>query len=393
MSNPTISSNIDTDSDNSFTIIISNLMILDDDGGATLDNIPSSYLPLPNSLITNGAPSNLKDLKKLVGSENINIKYYAKINGTMTSFNCGCTYYLQMKGAWSGDQQDSKIRYTTIFTTTSNNTQPIDTEWIKLETTSSDIILDNARVQRFDNSVSACSVCAQEPGFDGCSVSVRVAVTVNLRNFCITMGKDYMYNTICYNYTSNWLSNNGQIADQQTTDYLADYCNRKYPNANLDIFNPDSTMDQRDYKLCACNMPDSLYTEFKKSLTAAQPAAGSVNSHCLFTPCYESVFKGIDLDGCPQPQCVNYTSLNANDISGDVTVNQDSECVDYYIEPPSAPPSASSRSSTDRSTTNNDDGWPLWIYLILIVFFIIFVMIIIIILMSSKKKKSPKLSY
>jgi hypothetical protein len=184
---------------------------------------------------------------------------------------------------------------------------------------------------------------------------------------------------------------------QQLSDALATYCQQKYPGKTLSIFNDPSSMDPKDYNLCACNMNDVYYTSFLESLDRMFPglkaSLGSIRAQCLLPACSISSFKKTGLDNCPVPQCLEIANIDDSNIAGNVTVNQNANCKQYGITPqPPSPPGPSPGPMPPGPIPPGPavSPWDKYKILIIISIVAVILIIIIIILLITQKKKLIK---
>lgn len=322
----TVTSLVDIGSTNSFTITVSNIALTEDGKSYT---IPS--WPLPQALINQGAPTNLKGLIDLVGSNNVTISYSGQLIGTVGKYNCSCNYDLNASIYYNAS--DQLAAGPTALWGTGGHTDriTINTAYVNIGAIlphNSPYSISSIRANQYNT--SGCKSCIQDPSFAEVKMNIKAQVKVNLDAYCITMGTNNIHGDICFTYYKQKISDGNVGMDAQTTAYLTDadsgYCPRRFPGDQLDIFYTQPfIMDQKDYELCACNMPAYEYNEFKSSVIGTNPELGQFNAQCLFTPCYNSVFKPAALKECPTPNCINIVSMNGSTVDGPLTVNQDIE--------------------------------------------------------------------
>jgi hypothetical protein len=222
---------------------------------------------------------------------------------------------------------------------------PVNTDWVQFNYTGSSIITKISTDQICNESGGGGCGCTFEKkgGWSGVTISLLVDVNINMVSYCTTPNQLNMHNDICYNFMSDYIVNNG--ATQAITDYLSFYCATKYPNATLDLFN--TQFDQKDYNICACNLAQSNYDQFEQSIKSQFPSLdlGSIRPQCIFPPCVNSTFKGIELDNCPLPLCLQIVDIGQNNSAGNVTVNQNANCSQFGITNGSTPSQSSSKYS------------------------------------------------
>ena len=389
-----VTSTLDSPNGNSYTIICQKLINLDDTGNKTMDYIPNDTYITPQRLIDKGAPDNLSKVLRMVGKDNITIRYYAQVVGNLGGM-CDCSWPMQMKGAYDDDQSNAQIRYTTIYSTPKDgDPESIRTDWILLDSVNDYIIMNNARVKTEDPGCG--EICVDEPDFSDTYVNVKVKVTINMTNYCTTPDTENIHNDICYNYMSNWLIDN--TASTQMGQYFNNYCENKFPNSELDIFYTPGAMDEKDYNICACNFSQQNYDDFKTSVLQTQPGLSVVSAQCIFTPCKNSLFKPPQLNGCPAPACLNVTNISGNTIEGgDINVSQD--CASYVNTSNNVDESGTPIDTTTTTTsvpnpdsTTNTDSMSSWVWFVigLVVLLLIGLVIFVIYMISRRNKKSSK---
>jgi hypothetical protein len=165
---------------------------------------------------------------------------------------------------------------------------------------------------------------------------------------------------------------------------MRDYCNRKYPNKGLSIFNQPVQIDKKDYEICACNMPEQDYDQFLTSLKKQFPKLdfGNIKPNCLLPACNISSFKPSNLDNCPVPQCLSIINVTDNNIAGPAVINSSVNCSKYGITgsgpvPPTPEPVA------EESFLQK---YKIYIIGILVIVLIIILIIVIIFIVKRKKK-------
>ncbi|AUL77469.3 mg777 protein [Tupanvirus deep ocean] len=378
---------------NSFSIYKNNILNCDSHGNASA-SFGASDLPIPTGVIS-GAPSNLHDLVSQVGANAVTMSYYAQANGKVSSHDCWATYTLYVQGRLSDGTSTSKIG----ITRTSNDPGKggsVSTNWQALTTNTNAVITYLGSQEDCNGSGCGCKF-ESKGGWDGVSISLRIDVTVDLMTYC-TKGQN-IYQDMCYNYISDYITGVGPT--QQISDYMATYCNTKYPSGTLSMFNDPTKMDSKDYQICACNMPDQDYQQFYQSIEGQFPNLdlGSIPANCLLPACVTSPFKSNKLNGCPIPQCLEIVNIDNSNIAGPVTVNQGANCTKYGIQPsppgtpaapgtlppaPYSPPSAGPPSQPSGESFISRYRW--WI----VGAFVILVLLLIILLTTGKKGKGKR---
>lgn len=363
---------------NYFDILMPNLLQCNSNGSSLIGSMPIQLLNLPKNIATLSIP-NLPTLVNTVGTNNVKITYFATAVGNISSCS-QCNLLCQ--GNWSGSNSDPtspEIGVTTIASASSNIVTLSGNE-VQLNTSAPNIVIKSIQTSSKGGG-----------NWSGVNVSLRVHVEVNLSNYCTTMGKNYITGDICYNYMSGYLpsltSQSPYKISEATSNYLTNYCARQFPNGTLDLFNPNSNIDPKDYNICACNMGPQTYNEFKTSLTGEYPSLsiGTINPNCLFTPCLQSDFKP---DQCPVPQCFNAVVMSGNDISGSVDINQSANCTSLGISSDGTDNGSSDGSSDGTDTTTNNFISKYKIPIIILLIFILVIIIILILFFIFKKKQN-----
>ena len=317
----TVTSLVDIGSTNSFTITVSNIALTEDGKSYTIP-----LWPVPQALINQGAPTSLAGLFDLVGSNNIEISYSGQLIGTVGKYNCSCNYDLNATIYYAGP---NVLAGPTALWGTGGDTSrvTINTPYVSIGTIlphTAPYSIESARANQYNT--AGCKSCGQDPSFAEVRMNVKIQVKVNLDAYCITWGSNNIHDNICYTYYKQKISDGNVGMDAVTTAYMTDYCLRRFPTEQLEIFyDQPLIMDIKDYELCACNMPAYEYNEFKSSIIGTNPELGQFNAQCLFTPCYNSVFKPAALKECPTPNCINIASINNSTVDGPITFNQDIE--------------------------------------------------------------------
>jgi len=320
----------------SFTINKNNVLVPDAYGNGSVV-FTVDQLPIPITDLA-GLPQNLFGLINLVGPTNIKMAYYARAYGTVSSHACFATHTLYGFAGLSDTQgKISTQTPNTGLASTSNNFDAggyVDSGWQSLQYNGPLMI---SSFTSSDGCVGSCDpvFCqfATLGGWKQMQISLRIDVTVTLLNYCLTPNQYNINSDLCYNYMSDYLNSGKNPPTQEITDYLKNYCATKFPNKGLEIFNDESIIGVKDYNICACNMDDKYYNQFIQSLKGQFPAMnlGSIRPACLLPECVNSKFKNNQLDGCPIPQCFEVVNISNSGISGNVNINQNSNCATYGI--------------------------------------------------------------
>ena len=371
---------------NTFEIYKNNIIKCDSHGNGQIVFSATDF-PIPPGTIT-GLPDNVDSLVNLVGPNNIAISCYAAAKGSVADHDCEATWTLYV----SGYLKDGTPISTTGIVSSSDDLDsggPINTPWVP-------ILSNGSSSPGIIKTMTQCSGSGCWCGFfiyggwSNAVVSLKLVVTINLVNFCTTMGQNNIKSDLCYNFISDYINNQSFGPTQEISSYLKDYCARNYPNGNLSLFNVGSNMDPRDYYICACNMPDQDYKEFLQSISGQFSSLdlGSIAPNCLLPACKTSPFKGIQLDNCPVPECLLITNVNDSNISGPVTINQNANCSKIGIKSPNSNSNANGPQSRTRKIIDKIKGVKWWVWMIVAIIIIIIIITIVLIVMNSRKNKN-----
>lgn len=343
----------------SFTTTVSNIPLADVDD-KTITAYPNWITPPEFQAM--GYPKSIPEVFDYFGSTNVTCMYYCGLKGQMEGYNCNCKYNIvsSVMGLNSSTAISSIIIWSTGESTKTDET---------LNYVDKPMSQDNPHLTPYyvkaymtDDGRSGCTVCGS-PDFKNVEMIIKVVVQINLDSWCITPNQNYMHDDMCFNYFSD-KGAAAKMQDNVTTTYLRDYCSRKYPDGQLDMFYLSGAMDAKDYQMCACNMPATEYTEFKSSVVGADPQFGPWSAECLFSPCYASNFKPSNINGCPQPDCLNITAINGSTVSGDVTVKQNADCANVQTTNP----------GTDTASTASTSSSYWWILILVSCLLFLFVL-------------------
>lgn len=373
----------------SFSIYSNNVLTCDSHGNGSV-NFSANDFQIPNGILP-GSPATLQDLFLLIGAGNILINYYIQATGSVSSHDCWSTYTLYVQGTLGDGSFTNEIG---VWATSNNpdSGSSVNSGWEILLTGADSIISSLSTHENCNGSGCGCAF-ESKGGWSNVSISLRTDVTVNLLDFCIGTGPNFVYNQndLCYNYISDYITNTSLGPTQPITSAMQNYCTQKFPNSGLDIFNLPATIDSRDYKLCACNMPDQLYQQFEQSIKGQFPNLnlGSIRPNCLLPACINSPFKNNELDNCPIPQCLEIVNINGSTISGPTTINQNQNCSKYGIMGGTTPPSPPPSPTPSQPTLNN--FWSKYKWWIFAFLFIIIALLILVIILPGEHKNKMKI--
>ena len=354
----------------SFSIYSNGILNPDSNGNGTV-TINQSTLTVPQNVIP-GAPTTLADLTN--AGVALTLSYYIQATGSVSSHDCWATYTLYVSGTLPNSVNINKV----AIAKTSNDPDrggSVNSGWQPLITSTTGVI--QTITSSSDCTGSGCGCAFQSKGgWKGVTIDLRIDVVADLLDYC-TQGQNISQD-MCYNYISDYITSQGP--SQAISTYLADYCANKYPNGNLSLFNDPSILGQKDYAICACNMPDQDYQQFYQSIDDKFPnlALGSIRANCLLPACVTSPFKSNELDGCPIPQCLEVVDINSSNIVGNVKINQSANCAQYGIMGPPAPPGTVPPMPPVPSTNGSFLGKYKWWILGIIVLMILIIILIIV---------------
>lgn len=348
----------------------------------------SQDLPIPAGTIT-GSPATLQDLYQMVGPNNISIDYYVSALGSVSSHECWAVYTLYATAVISDPSCTSYTNKVSLASTSDDPSSgaPVNSGWIPLIKNTVALIVS---LQTHEESVGSGTGCKfeSEGGWKTVSISLKIDVAVNLYNYCTLNGTKNIHTDMCYNYISDYIGIKGLGADQHITDYMKSYCITAYPKGGLSIFNEPLTIDQRDYNICGCNMPDQYYQQFEQSIKSQYPNLdlGSIRPNCLLPACVTSTFKNNELSGCPVPQCLDIVNINNSNIADNVNVSQKQKCNQIFnggTPTPGPSPSPSPGPTPSPSTKSFWEKYKWWILGIILVIIILTIVIMFVTTRSS----------
>jgi hypothetical protein len=136
-------------------------------------------------------------------------------------------------------------------------------------------------------------------------------------------------NDTCKNWIVDNVRNGGNAA---IDDKINISCNE------LRINPLNYTNDPNIENICACHFDDTIYENYYQSILEKVPGlqfGGLSSAKCLFPGCPKSQYKPIDILGqnqCPSVQCIQGGTLNNEGrITGDISISQDSNCIQVSI--------------------------------------------------------------
>lgn len=239
-------------------------------------------------------------------------------------------------------------------------------------------------------------------GWRNVSVTLIYEITTDMLSYC-AIGRNLTSNQGCYNYFSDTIA--AGKGTEQMSRVMQEYCARNLPGRSLNDFLPGTTLDPKDVSVCACNMPASMYSTMRSSITGLDPrvAAFPTADVCLFGPCASSQFKPVSSGGCPLPQCLQIVNINNSNFVGEVNIDQSAECATYFPAPPPSPPSgtppavtpatpasssltpASSPPPSTEKSFFQKYGW----YIVGVLIILMIAGILLVLLTSKKPKRRP----
>lgn len=340
-----------------FSIQIPNPIKCDDYGNGSVE-ISKTDLRLPKEApyTGNDGITNLEELMLFVGPNNVILQWWARAEGEVSDHGCFAVYYLTAYGTLT--EAGSTYSVTTTSSTVVWQTErdfgkggSVNGKWEAIGGSTNKIM----RVGYTGNFCDGSCNCRfqRNGGWEKTRVYFMVDVTVYLLDFC-TIGQNIGLSDTCYYYVGEYINVNG--SNLRIDESMLNYCNTKYPGANLDIFNEPNDPEKpgidnvKDRNICSCNMPYRNYDEFYNSVKGYYVTMdfGSIRYQCLFPQCVNSHFLPSNLDGCPVPQCLQYVVLEGNEIyNNNIYINQESNCEqvnitpETYVPPPQEPPPSS----------------------------------------------------
>ena len=327
--------------------------------------ISPSMLKIPADVLY-GAPATLEELINMVGPLAVKMNWYAKASGSVSEHACFATYSLHVWGdayvppATTGGQSIPSVVVWETEHMPSQGTQ-ITGDWVKMTGPTDKVLRQVYTDDECDDTSLGCGCFFPTlGGWKDAMISIRVDVEVAMVTYCTT--GTHIHDDMCYNFIANYIDDFG--VTQQISTYMGEYCKAQYPDGDLSMFNSiEAIGDEKDYHICACNMPLEYYDEFYRSAQGEIEGLniGSIKPACLFPPCVTSSFMPLYLEKCPVPQCLNVVVLDGNDIQGDVDVNQEANCEMYGITEESASSSGTPSTPTDSESKSKIPSWVWWV--------------------------------
>jgi hypothetical protein len=313
-----------------FDILFPGILKPDKSGGSE-KNISGSYT-LPEDLNFKG---DIYQLRDYVGIENFSVKQYAKAEGTFKQGDCAFVRYLNF---W-GKVKEGHIKEIVLYASSTNTEVRFATDW--------KFVNDNPSLLQIIGTSGTCAGSGCGCAFYGWQetvISLKTIVTLNMITACTKEEK--IYDDLCYDFMGTLISGyNNNPAETifpkpYIDSYLSTYCETKYYNKDLSMFNDRHKVDEKDYNICACNMNPTYYLEFINSLREKYPELKleTLKPNCLLPSCTVSNFKPSTLNNCPVPQCLNVVNLRGNKIEGDIHISNNAKCRTIIGSPPAPSP-------------------------------------------------------
>ena len=162
-------------------------------------------------------------------------------------------------------------------------------------------------------------------GWSNINVSMLMFVTVNIVNYCTEPNSDNISNNFCYPLMANYFTNVSSGLDINTEEYINKYCSNKFSDDLLKL-KKDGKINDRDLNICACNMPEESYYSYDELIDPTNKIP-TRQSKCFIGSCLNSNFKPMELRQCPPASCINIASLGSTNVTGNLTVEQQSNCI------------------------------------------------------------------
>lgn len=140
----------------------------------------------------------------------------------------------------------------------------INTDWKLLYQDSNSLLLRLYGSEACATDSNGCPCLIGTGGFHETNISLKIDVRVNLLDFCTK--ENNINHDVCFKYLSEYMADEKSDRKTQVIEYAKEYCD-KYKG--LSIFNlpRDTSITDKDYNFCGCNMNPDYYGEFYKSLT------------------------------------------------------------------------------------------------------------------------------
>lgn len=388
---------------NQFTSTWPGVLDPDKDGNDLHEIDVGTFYPIPEELQRVGWPTTVPALLTLVGANNVNINWYFAPNGTTTGHQCKALRYLAVKGYWQQDA-NGQTEYITVVEADQSlgGTASGDgTAWTAFQLNTHDIFRKLKCEADCDWSIFSGCDCYNNMSWEGLKLDLKMVVTVNIHNWCNSSDGTNYSNALCYNYMGDYIQTYG--VDTDTTNAMQSYCQNKYPNDSLSIFNSVCTLPGGDCQVCACNMAQDNYDQFYQSLEdQEQIDKGSLRSNCMLPACAGSIFKGIGLDGCPGPACINTVVVDDTNNAGNINIAQNATCITNTNTGSSSGDDPDANTTSTTTTTNlppdpnavvvadGDTGlsWSTILFWSMVVFVIICVIVVVLLIVRHKKSQA-----
>jgi hypothetical protein len=368
-------------------------------------------LPYGSPLITPEIRS-VADLYRVYGDEHMKIRYYAFAQGSVPEHGGGQNYefksYLQfLSGCRDSGSSNCISGRSDIIVLAS--TVPLSKKGDNLPNPAPIIEYTKPKtglpvfVDCWNHKLSGPDIfhssMESNGGWQNVSVTVIYEITTNMLSYC-SIGRNLTTNQGCYNYFSNTISSGK--GTEQMSRVMQDYCSRNLAGKSLADFLPGSTLDPKDQAVCACNMPSSMYSTMRSSVTGLDPRVATLPTAdmCLFGPCASSQFKPISSKGCPLPNCLQIININNSNFVGEVNIDQSAECATYFppVTVPSTPESTPNSSTTPDKKEEKEEKEEKtffqkygWIFVVVLIVLMIGGIIILILSRKPKSYQYPRL--
>lgn len=333
-------------------------------------------LEIPTNNI--GLPTNMQNLLSLVGKENLSYTISIQAAGHVTSTQGIGKSYLKVQGEMIPEIGGSKYKTSdvTLHEHRGHSTD-FNSGYLQIYT-GSDILSDIHIYSDTEGSIT------KNAKWENIKIGLMMEVSVNMFNFCTTPDSTNINLTPCYNFMVDYIASEWKNSGppEQLTTYLQNYCSKKYPNGQLDLFYGNTIMTKRDQDICACNMPSEEYQTFYAGIKNAYPdiAIGDIPAKCLFAPCGgNSNFRGHDTKNCPLPQCFNDVTIRGSNISGPVNVKQSAKCKNLV--------SGNNNGGNNGNSTSFWKEYEIPIVITIVLLIIIVIAIIIFVIIRSRKNQ------
>lgn len=338
-----------------------------------------------------GLPSDLLQLQKLVGKNNITFSYAIQAIGRVSQYLC-----IQQRTLLGHvTLQDGYVTPPRDLVSTSGTGGGHDPSsgWVSVGYTGPELA---TILMTGSKCASGACGCAFENfgGFQEVHVSLRINVKINMDDYCLAKGTNNIASDFCFTYMSdNVPPYNPKTArggmDANMEKYLKeDFCPRNVKNG-LDYFT-DKNSKNPAHKLCACNMAGDDYKMFVQSIGEKFPSLslGNVKAQCMLPACLDSVYKALTLEGCPTPQCFQVINISKSQLAGPVNISQNAECVSMGLSNEMAAPGTPIADLDDPDGTSASSRRNIAIIVGVVVVIIIIIIVVMIFVFSGDDKKN-----